>query len=574
MDWTTPLKFQQNDFIQRLKKQKALEHSMLESKVRGSYSEMITFHGEPLEKIQTLSQIQAEKIANTPPEMPQNYDSWRDFREHFQEEAYEYSVRESLVDNAIEHCFGKQLGKLSIDAIENMELDAEGNLHKESKFRYFLSENPPIKIQVHVCDHESFNSLKKDKVRWSVTQDDLKNNRILVFMCLLGLCCTDRGAEIESVFTGFTQTEQIAFSGPKTHLKLADFLYIGGLGYYLSSFTATETLAKEQILIPENPPNLEPENYPTTVVNGWKFAYNLTGHTTGINSLAINPTGTILASGSRGEIRLWDLITGQLISALSEYPWVKSWEINEVNCLAFSPDGYTLVSGGMDTTLKIWHTGAKDLIDILEQHNGIVRCLTFSPSGQLIASGGDDRKIYLWNRLQREASSAISWGDGVPHSLAFSPNGLELASGSYRKIKVWRLSEQKKAQPPNAKLLLTLTAHSHIVTAVVFCPDHQTLLSGSRDGTIKLWHLETGELIRTFKEETGAIHAIALSPDGETIASGSEDKTVRLWHLSSGKLDGTFTGHSLPVNAVAFTPDGQTLVSASQDKTIKIWQRV
>ncbi|HEY9300635.1 MAG TPA: WD40 repeat domain-containing protein, partial [Phormidium sp.] len=362
-------------------------------------------------------------------------------------------------------------------------------------------------------------------------------------------------------------------TGFQTHLKLNDLLYSGGIGCYLASFQQANTPIKEEVIISANLQKLPSADSLNQEITSWKSAYVLTGHNQGINSLAISLSGQILASGSRGEIRLWDLTTGQLISTLSESPWVKTWEINEINSLAFKPDDYTLVSGGTDTTLKIWHPGAKDLIDILEQHSGAVRCLSFSSNGQILASGGDDRKIHLWNRRHREASGTISWGDGVPHSLSFNHDGLFLASGSYRKIKIWCLQDETGSESPNAKLLHTLTAHSHIVTGVIFCPDNQTLISSSRDGTIKLWHWKTGKLIRAIKEDTGAIYAIALHPNAEIIASGSEDKTLRLWHLASGKLLGTFTGHTLPVNAVAFTPDGQTLVSASQDKTIKVWQR-
>ncbi|WP_413280014.1 WD40 repeat domain-containing protein [Floridanema evergladense] len=543
-----------------------MAHSLLETKLRGCHSEIVTISEEQLAEIKEFCQHQAERLAKIPPEISNSYDFW-------QQEVYEYLMREHLVDASLNYCLGNQIKKLEIDSIASIELDAEGNLSNESKFTYILTDVPRVKIQVHVCDRQSFTSLKKDKVRWCVTTDDLKNHQILLFMCLLGLPDSPITGEISAIFTGFIPTNQITFTGPKTYLKLTDLLYLGGIGCYLASFLQANTLNTELVFIAEERQNLSFTHSLSQEIEGWKSAYTLTGHHNGINSLAINSTGQILASGSRGEIRIWDLTTGQLISTLSEYPWVKSWEIDEINAIVFSPDDRTLFSGGTDTNLKIWHPGAQDLIDILEQHNGIVRCLSFSANGQILASGGDDRKIHLWNRRQREASGIISWGDGVPHSLTFSQDGLFLASGSYRKIKIWYLQDETGSESPAAKLLQTLTAHSHIVTGLIFCPDNQTLISSSRDGTIKFWHWKTGKLIHTIKEDTGAIYAIALHPHEEIIASGSEDNTLRLWHLTSGKLLSIFTSHTLPVNAVAFTPDGKTLVSASQDKTIKVWQR-
>lgn len=598
MDWTTLLKSQQADFVKRLKKQKALEPSILNSDLRDCHSEMMVIRGQQLENIFEFCQQEAERIAEKPPQTPPDYNFWLNFIDQFQNEAYEYLLRQRLADTIMSTRLGKLVKKVKLDPHLNIELDDEGNLPNESKFSYILTDDSTVSIQVHICDKESFNSLKKDKVRWLVTQEDIKNHKILVFICSFWLAsCTPRGTEIETILAGFLPTKEITFSGINTYLKPADLFYAGGLRCYLESLNPANSPPQETVLIASNIENLPTGNTLTTDdIGSWKCLYTLTGHPTGINCLDVTKNSSqaevLLASGSRGEIRLWDINTGRLISTLSEYPWMENWQVDEVNSLAFSPDGKTLISGGVDSTIKLWHIGAKDLIDILEDRKGVVRCVTFSPTGQTFATGGDDRKINLWNRLKREAFASISWGDGVPHSLTFNSNGKLLASGSYRKIKVWQMDDDNEFHSPKAKLIHTIAAHSHIVSAVAFSPVFPTtvdrpipeksssqtpspeiLVSGSRDRTIKIWHLETGKLIHTLKGHTGAVFSVAVSGDGQTIASGSEDKTVKIWHLETGELLGTFTGHTEAVNAVIFTPDGATLASASLDKTIKIWQQ-
>jgi len=64
-------------------------------------------------------------------------------------------------------------------------------------------------------------------------------------------------------------------------------------------------------------------------------------------------------------------------------------------------------------------------------------------------------------------------------------------------------------------------------------PDGQTLATGSKDKTIKLWNLRTGELIRTLRDST-EVFGVAVSLDGQTLASGGQGKVVQFWDLQTG----------------------------------------
>jgi WD40 repeat protein len=156
--------------------------------------------------------------------------------------------------------------------------------------------------------------------------------------------------------------------------------------------------------------------------------------------------------------------------------------------------------------------------------------------------------------------------------LVFSQDGQTLITGSYRKIKVWDTSKlATNLKDPRPQHILM--GHTHIVRSLAMSADGKLLVSGSLDKTIKIWQLETGQLIRTLKGHQAEVCAIALGPDEQIIASGSADKTIKLWHVQTGELLATFTGHSDVVTAVAFTASGDILVSGSLDKTIKIWHR-
>ena len=126
-------------------------------------------------------------------------------------------------------------------------------------------------------------------------------------------------------------------------------------------------------------------------------------------------------------------------------------------------------------------------------------------------------------------------------------------------------------KPQNWRLVHTLKGHSSSVVSVAISPDGETLASGSRDNTIKLWNLATGQQIRTLQGHSDSVYSVAISTDGQTLASGSADNTIKLWNLATGREIVTLKGHSDSVYSVAISPDGVTLASGSVDNTIKLW---
>ena len=84
--------------------------------------------------------------------------------------------------------------------------------------------------------------------------------------------------------------------------------------------------------------------------------------------------------------------------------------------------------------------------------------------------------------------------------------------------------------PTRVSELRTLTGHTSGVIGVSFSPDGMTLASGSWDGTVRLWDVNTGSPSSHAHRAYGSgVIAVSFSPDGTTLASGSEDYTVRLW---------------------------------------------
>src|SRR5262249_8581367 len=105
-----------------------------------------------------------------------------------------------------------------------------------------------------------------------------------------------------------------------------------------------------------------------------------------------------------------------------------------------------------------------------------------------------------------------------------------------------------------------------------------TALSASHDKTLKLWHVETGTVLRTFTGHSGPVYSVAFAPDGLTALSSSVDRTLKPGDASSGTELRTFTGNALPNSvahtalSVAFLPDGRIALSGGAEGELKLWE--
>lgn len=290
---------------------------------------------------------------------------------------------------------------------------------------------------------------------------------------------------------------------------------------------------------------------------------------TGVDDIAFSPDGATLASGGGFDdntVRLWQ-IAGCSNHSETCGSLIRTFEghTDEVDSVAFAPDGATLASGSWDRTIRIWRVADGSLLQTLVGHGKVVTALAFSPDGTKLASGAEENSLRLWQVADGSLLHILEGHTDRVLTVAFAPDGMTVASGAVdRTVRLWQVTD--------GTLQRTLEGHLDTVESVSFSPDGTILASGSWDHTVRLWQVADGTLLRTLEGHTDDVKSVAFAFDGVTLASASGDGTVRLWQVADGSQEGILAGYLDWVEEIAFSPDGRTLAAAVLDNTVWLWR--
>jgi WD40 repeat protein len=101
--------------------------------------------------------------------------------------------------------------------------------------------------------------------------------------------------------------------------------------------------------------------------------------------------------------------------------------------------------------------------------------------------------------------------------------------------------------------------------------DGKRIVTGSSDGTVRVWDAKTGQSLADLKGHTGGVLCLAVSGDGAFVVTGAGDGTARVWHTRAELSILEFQGHTQPVTCLMVSADGSRVVSGSNDKTARVW---
>lgn len=303
--------------------------------------------------------------------------------------------------------------------------------------------------------------------------------------------------------------------------------------------------------------------------------WDIKAHATSEERVTSPDGSTVAERGRYGDavVKLYDAKSNALVRRLEGRPGI-------IYAIAYSPDGNTIVSGSGDRTIKFWDAHSGRLLKTLSGHTLNITSVAFSRDGTRLASAGEDDTIKIRDAAKGELMSTINgFTPGVSgiESVSFSPDGQMLVASSGVQVKLFETA--------NGKLLRAFsTDESHTsgditvccgseARSAIFSPDGNLVASGHEDGTIKLWDVKGGKLLRVMKGRSSDVRSVVFSPDGKLIAAGNndEDGRIELWSAQTGKLVRRFGEDSDYVRSLAFSPDGRMIVSGHLTNNVKLW---
>ncbi len=276
--------------------------------------------------------------------------------------------------------------------------------------------------------------------------------------------------------------------------------------------------------------------------------------------IAFSPDGNLIANYTySGDIQLYDVKTGKKYRSYDQHTAF-------INTVDFSSDMRTLASASEDGSIRIYNILTGQQIHAIHDYIGDFTCIDVSPDGKTIVAPSLDLNTCLWDV---ETGNLAKLFYRVRHNpfevLAVDPTGEYIAATEFFDATIY-LHDIETGQ-----FLKSLEGHEERIVSIKFNPDGKTIASGSNDNTVRIWDVKTLTVKHVLNGHTKDVTCVEFSPDGTTIASGSTDQRTILWDANTGDEKHVLAGHETDIVSLSFSPDGSKIASVALSSEVFLW---
>lgn len=279
-----------------------------------------------------------------------------------------------------------------------------------------------------------------------------------------------------------------------------------------------------------------------------------------VPAVAITPDGRCCVAAFGDVLKIWDLPWGHLLQTLEGHT-------SAISTVAVNESGTLVASGSWDKTVRVWRISDGQCLHIFTGHKREVQSVAMIEDGKHVISGGADGKLRIWDTKSAKCQKVLTVHKAAVDLIAMSRNARWLIAGTRTKgLQLWDLENRSR------KVIFDTDTHG--INCVVMSHDGKYFVCGSHDGTMQICAALTGACTYQYEKQQYAFNSIAMAsdaPEGQKIVSGCSDQHMRTWRTRNSVCAGVFRGHSKPISSVAVSRDGRWGVSGSSDRTLRVW---
>ena len=262
-------------------------------------------------------------------------------------------------------------------------------------------------------------------------------------------------------------------------------------------------------------------------MNNFENKYSLKISDAKISSLSINPSGKWIAFGSKylNQLFVWEWKS-------ESYIYKQQGHMNDINLIAFSPEGGQLASGADDGRIKVFDISSSNCLITFTDHTAKITGLQYALNkSNLLISSSLDGTIRAYDLIKYKNFRIMTTPKQtqlICCSVDYSGEIVAAGSLDTYNIFVWSIK--------TGDLIDVLNGHTGPVSCLAFSHINDILISGSWDNTVKMWELYTKKGISETYEHNSKITAIALSPNDKEVAVSTLNGELYTWDIDTGSI--------------------------------------